>query len=215
MITDPYKVLGVSPNASNDEIKKVYRELSRKYHPDSYVDNPLAELAEEKFKEIQDAYNQIMDQRERGFGNQSYQDSSSYTNQQSYQSSYSEANYQESEQMRQIYSMLMMKRFRESLNELARVPERGARWHYYNAIAYAGLGNIITAMGHAKQAVAMEPGNTEYSQFLAQLQMNTRNYQKQGGGTGKNDDELCDMCCKLWAADTCCECLGGDLCSCI
>jgi DnaJ-class molecular chaperone len=60
MITNPYKVLEVSPNASNEEIKKAYRELSRKYHPDSYVDNPLAELAEEKFKEVQEAYDQIM-----------------------------------------------------------------------------------------------------------------------------------------------------------
>lgn len=216
MITDPYKVLGVSPSASNDEIKKTYRELSRKYHPDSYVDNPLADLAEEKFKEIQDAYKQIMDQREHGYSNQSYQDTSSYGGQNYYQqNSYSEANYQESEEMRKIYSMIMMKRFRESLNELARVPERGARWHYYNAIAYAGLGNIITAMGHAKQAVALDPANPEYSQFLRQLQMNTRNYQRQGGGMSGNNDELCDMCCKLWAADTCCECLGGDLCSCI
>ena len=53
---DPYEVLGVSRNASQEEIKKAYRELSRKYHPDSYVDNPLADLAEEKFKEVQEAY---------------------------------------------------------------------------------------------------------------------------------------------------------------
>ena len=65
-MTDPYSVLGVSPNASDEEIKKAYRNLSRKYHPDSYGDNPLADLAEEKFKEVQDAYKQIMDERSRG-----------------------------------------------------------------------------------------------------------------------------------------------------
>ena len=57
---DPYEVLGVSRNASQEEIKKAYRELSRKYHPDSYANNPLADLAEEKFKEVQEAYQQIM-----------------------------------------------------------------------------------------------------------------------------------------------------------
>ena len=70
---DPYEVLGVPSNASDDEVKRAYRELSRKYHPDGYVDNPLAGLAEEKFKEVQDAYQQIMNQRT---GNGSYQQSS-------------------------------------------------------------------------------------------------------------------------------------------
>ena len=63
-MTDPYSVLGIQPDASDDEVKRAYRDLSRKYHPDSYNDNPLAELAEEKFKEVQDAYRQIMDMRE-------------------------------------------------------------------------------------------------------------------------------------------------------
>ena len=67
MIANPYEVLGVSPSASNDEVKRAYREMSRKYHPDSYVDNPLSGLAEEKFKEIQEAYDQIMKEREGGF----------------------------------------------------------------------------------------------------------------------------------------------------
>ncbi len=67
MLNNPYEVLGISPNASNDEVKKAYRDLSRKYHPDSYVDNPLADLAEEKFKEVQEAYDQIMKERDGGY----------------------------------------------------------------------------------------------------------------------------------------------------
>ena len=59
---DPYEVLGVSRDASTDEIKKAYRTLSRKYHPDANINNPNKAQAEEKFKQIQQAYKQIMDE---------------------------------------------------------------------------------------------------------------------------------------------------------
>ena len=65
---DPYSVLGVSPNASDEEVKKAYRELARKYHPDNYQNNPLADLAEEKMKEINEAYETITKQRSGGGG---------------------------------------------------------------------------------------------------------------------------------------------------
>ena len=94
MIMDPYKILGVSPSSSKDEIKKAYRELSRKYHPDSYADNPLANLAEEKFKEVQEAYEQIMKGKDSGYsgGNASYG-----------QQSYSGNSEEESQEMNAIY----------------------------------------------------------------------------------------------------------------
>lgn len=70
-MTDPYQVLGISPSATDEEVKKAYRELSRKYHPDAYANNPLSDLAEDKFKEVQTAYTQIMN--DRANGNQGYQ----------------------------------------------------------------------------------------------------------------------------------------------
>ena len=65
-MTDPYKVLGVSRDASDDEVKKAYRPLSRKYHPDANINNPNKDQAEEMFKLVQQAYNQIMREREGG-----------------------------------------------------------------------------------------------------------------------------------------------------
>ena len=68
MMLDPYKVLGVSPNASEEEIKKAYKALSRKYHPDANINNPDKDKAEEKFKEIQEAYHIIMKGGASGYG---------------------------------------------------------------------------------------------------------------------------------------------------
>ena len=72
MTKNPYEVLGVPQSASDDEVKKAYRDLSRKYNPDANVNNPLADLAEEKFKEVQEAYDMIMKQRAQGGGSYSY-----------------------------------------------------------------------------------------------------------------------------------------------
>lgn len=206
MITNPYQVLGVSPNASNDEIKKAYRELSRKYHPDSYADNPLAGLAEEKFKEVQEAYEQIMKEREGG-----------------YNYGWSGERNDDSQELTAVYNYLNARRFNEALNALNSVQQRTARWYFYSAIANAGVGNNIVAADHAAQAVNMDPYNAEYQNLLNQLEWQSRRYQDNrqsntgyGRGYG-NDNSSCgtgNICCDLWCADTLCECMGGDLCSC-
>jgi molecular chaperone DnaJ len=207
MITNPYKVLEVSPNASNDEIKKAYRELSRKYHPDSYINNPLSDLAEEKFKEVQEAYNQIMKERENG----NYGENSSYSYN---QSSYSDTSQEESMELNAVGSYINAKRYKEALNTLYEISNRTARWYYYSAIANAGTGNNITAAQHAQQAVNMEPGNREYTNFLNQFQWQNQRYQNTRYNTGSSFGTG-NLCCDLWCADTLCECMGGDLCSCM
>jgi molecular chaperone DnaJ len=202
---DPYKVLGIQPTATNDEVKKAYREQSRKYHPDNVVNNPLADLAEEKFKEVQEAYSQIMNEREHG--------GSSYGSSNYSSSSYSGANAQDYNAIR---NLLNGRRYRDALNALSGMNSNTGEWHYLYAVANAGIGNNIEAMNHARQAVDMEPSNREYASFLDQLQMMGNRYQTNSTSYGRNNEcGTGNMCCDLWCADSLCECMGGDLCSCM
>ena len=206
MIANPYEVLGVSPNASNDEVKKAYRELSRKYHPDSYANNPLAELAEEKFKEVQEAYDQIMKQREGGYSYQSGSQRQGYS---------SASGNQETVELQAVRNYINARRFREALNVLSNIPNRSAMWYYYSSIANMGIGNNLVAVDHAKQAAAMEPNNMEYVNYANQMQFRGQHYQTTGYGYGRQSYGTGNLCCDLWCADTLCECMGGDLCSCM
>ena len=199
---NPYEVLGVSRNADIEEIKKAYRELSRKYHPDSYVGNPLSSLAEEKFKQVQEAYDAIMRERNGGYG---------YSNGGS-------NNYNNNEEMAAVYDLLNRRSYSQALRILESMPNRNARWYYFSAIAQVGLGNTMRGMDYASTAASMEPGNADYQNLVNQLNFQSNRYTGvrntyRGGRSGI--DDATDMCCKLWLADTLCECMGGDLCSCM
>lgn len=202
MVNNPYEVLGVPRNASNDEVKKAYRQLCKKYHPDSYVDNPLADLAEEKFKEVQAAYEQIMKEREGG--GYSY----STTGQ-------TQSTGQETAELQAARNFINNRRFHEALNVLSNIGNRNAMWYYYSAIANMGIGNNLVAVDHAKQAAAMEPNNMEYVNFANQMQFRGQQYQNMGYGYGRQSFGTGNLCCDLWCMDTMCECMGGDLCSCM
>ena len=206
MTKNPYDVLGVSPSASDDEIKKAYRDLTRKYHPDANVDNPLADLAEEKFKEVQEAYDTIMHERSSGSsGSYSYGGSSSQSG-------------APDPRLQAAVNYINSRRFREALNTLDQIPERSAMWYYLSGCANAGLGNNVLARDHAAQAVNMEPNNLQYRQLLNQLDFSSRRYQSSPYGAGYGGGYSCgtgNMCCDLCIADQLCECMGGDLCSCM
>ena len=216
MTKNPYDVLGVSPSASDDEIKKAYRDLTRKYHPDANVDNPLADLAEEKFKEVQEAYDTIMHERSSGsysYGGSSSGSSGSY----SYGGSSSQSGAPDP-RLQAAVNYINSRRFREALNTLDQIPERSAMWYYLSGCANAGLGNNVLARDHAAQAVNMEPNNLQYRQLLNQLEFASRRYQSSPYGAGYGGGYSCgtgNMCCDLCIADQLCECMGGDLCSCM
>ena len=191
MAKNPYDVLGVSPGASDDEIKKAYRDLTRKYHPDANVDNPLADLAEEKFKEVQEAYDTIMHERQAGgsggysYGGSSYGGSGGYSGYGGSSGGYSGyQNAQADPRLQAAVNYINSRRFREALNTLDQVPERSALWYYLSGCANAGLGNNVLARDHAAQAVNMEPNNLQYRQLLNQLEFSSQRYQNSGYGSG-------------------------------
>ncbi|MBF1006205.1 MAG: J domain-containing protein [Lachnospiraceae bacterium] len=202
---NPYEVLGVSRNASIDEIKRAYKELSRKYHPDSYVGNPLSSLAEEKFKQVQEAYDAIMKEKNGDFNYTDNYNNSGYYN-------------GESGEMAEVYNLLGRRAYSQALSLLDSMPNRNAKWYYYSAIAQVGLGNNLRGMEYARMAVSMEPNNIEYQNLVNRLSFQGNRYGEvrnvyRGGRSGF--DDASDLCCKLWLADSLCECMGGDLCSCM
>lgn len=213
-MNNPYEVLGIPVTASDDEVKKAYRELSRKYHPDSYADNPLADLAEEKFKEVQEAYDEIMRSRNaRGAGGGNFSGRGA--------SGASGGGSQDAVSMQAVYNFLNNRRYQEALRVLQGVGSRDASWYYCSAFANAGLGNNMTALEQARQAVNMEPYNREYQDLLNRLEFSQNRYRTQSygyGGRPSAGQQPCstgNCCCDLWIADSLCECMGGDLCSCM
>lgn len=204
-MTDPYKVLGISRNASDEEVKKAYRTLSRRYHPDANINNPNAHYAEEKFKESQQAYQQIMQEREQGFRGNAYGAFGGYhdgTSSNTY-----------SVHMAAALNYVRSMHYNEALNVLEGISERTAQWYHLSSVANSGLGNNVKAMEHIRTAVRMEPGNPEYQNWLRQLESGRVWYQEMRSPYGEMNQDGSGFCLKLCIANMICNlCLGGGAC---
>ena len=184
MIDDPYKVLGVSRDATDDEIKKAYRKLAMKYHPDR---NPGDEEAAKKMQQINAAYDQLTNPDKGRTSGQSYGGYSGYSGYGGYggyggydpfggrQQATSDQYMQAAEQY------IRFGRYREALNVLASCSDKNARWYYLSALANDGLGNQVTALEHIKRAVSMDPGNPEYLQVLELIEQGGGAYRSRAG----------------------------------
>ena len=174
MIQDPYKVLGVSPDASDDEIKRAYRVLAKKYHPDL---NPGDAEAARKMQEVNAAYEQIKNPEkfqpsgQSGYGGYGYDPFGGYR-----QQTYSDDQYQQA-----AYQYIMFGRYAEALNILSNSQSRNARWYYLSALANDGLGNQVTAMEHIRKAVSMDPDNPEYLDALNRMENGGSAYRRNAG----------------------------------
>lgn len=204
-MTDPYQVLGVPRNASDDEIKKAYRALSRKYHPDANVNNPNKEQAEEKFKQVQQAYDQIMKEKWQGGGyGGGYSQNGGY----SYGSNRSYQRAGDSVQMQAAANYIVNHCYAEALNVLNGIPfaERSARWYYYSAMANQGAGNNIVAREHATRAVEMEPSNLEYRQFKQHLDNGGAWYSSMGSSYERPYASAGNWCLSMLLLNMICNC---------
>lgn len=200
-MTDPYQVLGITRNASDEEIKKAYRALSRRYHPDANVNNPNKAAAEEKFKEVQQAYDQIMKEKQQGssyyggFGSHHAGNGGYGAN-------------RDSIQLQAAANYISNRCYAEALNVLNGMPEeeRRAKWFYYSAIANQGVGNNITAKEHANRAVEMEPSNMEYRQFLQHLEFGGTWYMNMGSGYERPYASAGNWCLSMLFLNMLCNC---------
>lgn len=196
---NPYKVLGLRENASEQEVKEAYKKLVKKYHPDKYVNNPLADLAAEKLKEINEAYDTIM---KGGF-------SSSSGSGGSYGQSQNQSG---GVNFNVVRAYINSGRIIDAERALMSMTNRNAEWNYLMGVIYLRKGWYDNARAYLQNAVNMEPNNMEYRNALNSVMNTAAGYRTMGGGV--SNDQLCGCCTQLYCLDTCCECMGGDLVSC-
>lgn len=213
---DPYKVLGISYDATEEEIKKAYRALSRKYHPDANVGKPNQKELEEKFKEVQQAYSMIMDQRQGktqaqqgyggfgtgdasdgfgGFGSGGFGDFWGFGGDRGYGGggqgygggqAGQREENKDEQYMRAALNYIQNGYYREGLNVLEEVEDRRGNWYYYSAVANYKVGNNAIALDHAKTACAFEPDNPYYQSLLSRLTGGENRYQQRSARYGGN-----------------------------
>lgn len=233
MKKNPYKVLGIKEGASYDEIKRAYRELAKKYHPDRYQNNPLADLADEKMREINEAYDTLMKNAGGSYQYQSYSEQS-YDNSNASQGSYNQQ-YQHQQQSKsqsdyrtqyqygadaeleqKVRAHINSGNLTEAQRILDRMQNRNAAWHYLQGLVFLRRGWYDRGYTNIQKASNMEPANFEYRSALDNLNRQSTGYRNNNyyRSSYNSSPDMCNICMHLWCADSCCECMGGDLIGC-
>lgn len=234
-MTDPYSVLGIPRDSSDDEIKKAYRSLSRKYHPDANINNPDKDQAEARFKEVQQAYEQIIREREYGssdeyaqggfngsgdfggfgsfggfgpFGGFGTFGGGSFHGQNAeyrQQSSSGATDNEDELHMRAAFNFINSRHYQEALNLLNNIQDHSALWYYYSSLANSGLGNNVLALQHAKEALRLEPDNLQYQMLVNRFENGGNWYRQQQGPYQTTFVGGGNFCMKLCIANIVCN----------
>lgn len=207
-MADPYRILGIDRNSTDEEIKTAYKNLAIKYHPDSYVNNPLADLASQKMAEIDEAYDRVMQDR-RGSStdnvHQTITDNKSTINQ--------DENFQT---IRNLISNGRISEAEQALNNIG-MDFRNGEWNFLMGSLTYSKGWLDESFKYFNEAIRLEPTNQEYRSAYNRIM-----WQRNGGTTGSTFSRgytnsgcsVCDACSALLCADCCCECMGGNLLPC-
>ena len=199
---DPYTILGVSRDATDEDIKKAYRTLARKYHPDNYAGSDLADVAEEKMKEINEAYDLITRMRATGSSG-TYSGASS--------GGYSSGNYAD------IRHRINEGRYSDAEILLDAIPasQRGAEWNFLKGCVMMQRGYYFDAQKYVETACYLDPTNMEYRQMKQRMRATASGYDSPyRTASYGNTCSGTDCCTSLICADCLCECCGGDLIRC-
>ncbi|MCL2517283.1 MAG: DnaJ domain-containing protein [Oscillospiraceae bacterium] len=207
-MVDPYKVLGVSREATDEEVKKAYYEMVKKYHPDNYMNNPLSDLVQEKMKEINEAYDEIQKQRAEvsryNYNNGDDDGSSAYTGEYIHiRELINNGNFSDAD--------IMLDSIIQS--------DRNAEWNFLKGCVLTQRGWYFDAQKYFETACYLDPNNTEYRTALNNIRNSASQYGRgyrttNYGGNGNTGCSACDICAGLICADCMCECCGGDLIRC-
>lgn len=216
-MADPYQILGVDRDASDEEIKRAYRRLAKQYHPDA---NPGDEYAAKKMQEVNDAYDRIKNPekyRGPGAGSQGYNPYGQsggygydpfggyYQQRRSYNQKYADSH------MQAAYNYILYRRYREALNVLTQMNRvHDAAWYYLSALANQGVGNQVTALEHMRKAVSMDPSNQEYLNALDRMEHGGDTYRQQAGNFRGFDirSNPCATICLCYLCNQMCPGMG-------
>lgn len=207
-MTNPYKVLGVNEGATNEEIRAAYLSLVKKYHPDKYTDPDMKQLANEKLKEINEAYDQLTKNPRKtassGYSGAAYGAGG-------HGGSYSGP---EADRFVRARSLINAGNLDGAKTILDSIQTRNAEWYYLYGIIYLRQGWYDKAREFLGRAYRTEPGNAEYAQAYNTLRYTGNPYSRPRQSTSYGNCSACDICSGLMCADCCCECMGGDLIRC-
>ncbi len=201
-MNDPYKVLGISRDATEEEVKKAYRAMARKYHPDNYVNSPQAKLAEEKMKEINEAYEQIQ---------KAHSEAKSYTG------SGDEDVYDPRRTYDKVRQLINNGSYGEAdtLLEIFAMTDRGAEWNFLKGCVLLRKGYFYDAQKFFETACYLDPSNEEYRQALNSIRSARAEHTRRNTTDTAEGSHSCINCCTLSIClNCCCNCLGGRSYSC-